>query len=122
MGGGGSQWTEEGLGAGSLVQVLPDGVVVHGGRQCHEHVPDGVGEGDDAVALEEDDAEAVDEAAARQLVEPVSVVLKTQRRKSCEPSEGPGPNVAQQIVMEKYETNIKTAFDEDEQTRTNFMV
>lgn len=66
---------EEGLGAGRLVQVLPDGVVVHGRSQRHEHVPDGVGEGDNAVALEEEDAEAVDESAIRQLVETVRVAL-----------------------------------------------
>jgi len=67
---------EEGVRAAGLVQVLPDGVVVHGGGQRHEHVPDGVGEGDDAVALEEEHAKAVEEAAARQLLEAVRVVLR----------------------------------------------
>lgn len=70
-GGGGGRWRtgvqprlwsrlQEGVGAGGLVEVFPDGVVVHGRSQRHEHVPDGVGEGDDAVALEEEHAEAVD--------------------------------------------------------------
>ena len=55
---------------------LPDGVVVHGGRQRHEHVPDGVGEGDDAVRLEEDHAQAVDEAPERQLHHTLRVALR----------------------------------------------
>lgn len=67
---------EEGVGAGGLVEVFPDGVVVHGRGQRHKHVPDGVGEGDDAVTLEEEDAEAVDEPAAGQLVEAVGVALQ----------------------------------------------
>lgn len=67
---------EEGVGAGGLVEVFPDGVVVHGRSQRHEHVPDGVGEGDDAVALEEEHAEAVDESAAGQLMKPLSVALQ----------------------------------------------
>lgn len=52
---------------------------MHGGSQRHEDVPDGVGEGDDAVALEEEDAEAVDEAAARQLLEALGVVLEDKQ-------------------------------------------
>lgn len=74
---------EEGLGAGSVVQVPPDGVVVHGGRQRHEHVPDGVGEGDDAVALEEEDAEAVDESSTRQLLQALRVALQRTTSISC---------------------------------------
>ncbi|MEQ2199979.1 hypothetical protein XENOCAPTIV_018802, partial [Xenoophorus captivus] len=66
---------EEGLRTGSVVQVLPDGVVVHGRSQRHEHVPDGVGERDDAVTLEEEHAEAVDESSTRQLVQTVRVAL-----------------------------------------------
>lgn len=84
----GSQRVEEGLGAGGLVEVLPDGVVVHGGSQRHEHVPDGVGEGDDAVALEEEHAQAVDEAAVRQLVKTVGVALQKQ---TSEHNQGGGP-------------------------------
>lgn len=64
---------EEGVGAGSIVEVLPDGVVVHCRRQRHEHVPDGVGEWDDAIALEEEDTEAVDESSTGQLAKPVCV-------------------------------------------------
>lgn len=48
---------------------------MHGSSQCHKHVPDGVGEWDDAVALEEEDTKAVDEAAIRQLVKPLGVGL-----------------------------------------------
>lgn len=53
---------------------------MHGRCQRHEHVPDGVGKRDDAVALEEKDAEAVDESAAGQLVEPVSVALQETQK------------------------------------------
>lgn len=53
---------------------------MHGRGQRHKHVPDGVGEGDDAVALEEEDAEAVDEPAAGQLVEAVGVALQETRQ------------------------------------------
>lgn len=60
---------------GASVQVLPDGVVVDGGCQRHEHVPDGVSEGNHAVGFEEDDAQTVDEAPERQLVQPVGVTL-----------------------------------------------
>lgn len=55
---------EEGVGAGSPVEVFPDGVVVYGRSQRHKHVPDGVGEGDDTVALEKEYTEAVDESTA----------------------------------------------------------
>lgn len=72
---------EEGVGAGGLVEVFPDGVVVHGRSQRHKHVPDGVGEGDDAVALEEEHTEAVDEPTAGQLVKPLSVALQNPRNK-----------------------------------------
>lgn len=65
-----------GVSASRRVQIFPDGVVVHGGRQRHEDVPDGVGEGDDAVAPEEEDAGDVDEAAARQLLEALGVALR----------------------------------------------
>lgn len=67
------------VGTGGLVEVFPDGVVVHGSSQRHKHVPDGVGEGDDAVALEEEDAEAVDEAAAGQLVKTLGVALPGEK-------------------------------------------
>lgn len=55
---------------------------MHGGSQRHKHVPDGVSKGDDAVALEEEHAEAVDESSAGQLVKPLRVALqRTQTRK-----------------------------------------
>lgn len=72
---------EEGVGAGSGVEVFPDGVVVHRRRQRHKHVPDGVREGDDAVALEEEHAEAVDEPSAGHLEKTVGVALHKHRIK-----------------------------------------
>lgn len=65
-----------GVSVGRRVQIFPDGVIVHGSSQRHKHVPDGVGERDDAIALEEEDAGAVDEAAACQLLEALGVVLE----------------------------------------------
>lgn len=72
---------EEGVGAGGLVEVFPDGVVVHGRSQRHEHVPDGVSEGDEAVALEEEHAEAVDEATTGQFLKPLGVALNKKHGK-----------------------------------------
>lgn len=72
---------EEGIGAGGLVEVFPDGVVVHSRSQRHEDMPDGVGEGDDAITLEEEHTEAVDESTACQLLKPLSVALQKTRRK-----------------------------------------
>lgn len=71
------------LQSGAAVQVLPDGVVVDGGCQRHEHMPDGVSERNHAVRFEEDDAQAVDEASERQLIQPVCVtLLKTRTKQS----------------------------------------
>ena len=67
---------EEGVDTRSLVEVFPDGVVVHGSSQRHEHVPDGVGEGNDTVTFEEEHAEAVDESSAGKLLKPLSVALQ----------------------------------------------
>lgn len=61
------------------VEVPPDGVVVHGSPDGHEEVPDGVGEGDAAVALEEHHAQAVEEPSGHQLREPVPVGLGAGR-------------------------------------------
>lgn len=71
------QWSqvEKGVGAWSFVEVFPDGVVVHGCSQRHKHMPDGVGKGDDTVALEEEHTETVDESTTGQLVKPLSVAL-----------------------------------------------
>lgn len=69
------------LQSGAAVQVLPDGVVVDGGCQRHEHVPDGVSERNYAIRFEEDDTQAVDEASERQLVQPVCVTLFKTRTK-----------------------------------------
>lgn len=82
-GGWAERWSglEEGFGAGRVVQVLPDGVVMHGGSQSHKHVPDGVSKGDDAVALEEEYAEAVDESSTRQLLQAVRVALEKQKQR-----------------------------------------
>lgn len=59
---------------GAPVEILPDGVVVHGGGRGHKQVPDGMGERDDAIALEEDHAQAVNQAPAGELVKPLRVV------------------------------------------------
>lgn len=55
---------------------------MHGCGQRHEHVPDGVGEGDDAIAFEEENTEAVDEAATGQLLETISVTLRERTNRT----------------------------------------
>lgn len=115
MGGGGA-WSgpAEGVGVGGRVQVFPDGVIMHGGSQRHEHVPDGVGEGDDAIALEEEDAQAVNETAARQLLETLRVALQEGGRTistlrlglSAQPPGGPkGPT---EPLTHQYKEEINT--------------
>lgn len=59
------------------VEVPPDGVVMHGGAYGHEKMPDGVSEGDDAIALEEDDAQAVTGSAHQQFTQ--SRLLRLQK-------------------------------------------
>jgi len=59
----------------SAEQVTADGGEVQGGADEDEAVPDGVRERHDAVALEEDDADHVDEAAGRQLRQTRHVLL-----------------------------------------------
>lgn len=48
---------------------------MHGSGQRDKDVPDGVGEGDDAVRLEEEHAQAVEEAPEGQLQEALRVGL-----------------------------------------------
>lgn len=52
------------------VKVLPDGVVVYGCSHGHKQVPNGVSEGDDAVAFEEDNPQRVAGSAEQQLAQP----------------------------------------------------
>lgn len=51
------------------VEVLPDGVVVYGCSHSYEQVPDGVSEGDDAVAFEKDHPQAVAGSAHQKLTQ-----------------------------------------------------
>ena len=48
---------------------------MHGRSQRHKHVPDGVGERYHPVRLEEEHPQAVDQAAARQLMQALRVAL-----------------------------------------------
>lgn len=59
---------------GTAVQVLPNGVVVHGSGCGHKQVPDGMGEWNDAVALEEHNSQAVNQASTGKLLKSVSVI------------------------------------------------
>lgn len=58
---------------GTSVKVLPNGIVVHGSCGGHEQVPDGMGERNDAIALEEHDSQAVNQAPTGELLKSVSV-------------------------------------------------
>lgn len=51
------------------VQVLPNGVVMHGGSHGHKQVPDGVGKRDDTVTFEEDNPQTVKDAPCQQLIQ-----------------------------------------------------
>lgn len=59
---------------GTSVQVFPDGVVMYCSCRGHEQVPDGVGEWDDAIALEEHNSQAINQAPTREFVKSVGVV------------------------------------------------
>lgn len=59
---------------GTSVQVLPDGIVVHGSCCGHKQVPDGMGEGDDAITLEEHNSQAVNQAPTGELLKAVGVI------------------------------------------------
>ena len=63
-------------------EVLGDCVEVYGGAGDDVEVPDGVGERDAAVALEEHDAGQVDDAADLQLKDSGSIELKCVIRMS----------------------------------------
>jgi len=56
--------------------VAADGDEVNRGADEDEAVPDGVRERYDAVTLEEDDADDVDDAAGRQLVQSGNLFLR----------------------------------------------
>lgn len=45
------------------IQVPPDGVIVYACPHCHKDVPDGMGEWDEAITLEEDNSQAVEDSA-----------------------------------------------------------
>lgn len=63
---------------GTSVQVLPNGVVVHGSCCGHKQVPDGMGEWDDAITLEEHNSQAVNQAPTGELLKAISVILSTE--------------------------------------------
>lgn len=67
-----------GLQGAGQVEVPPDGVVVGAGTECHKEVPDGVGEGHPAVALEEHGAQAVESPSGHQLPQALGVGLSAR--------------------------------------------
>lgn len=67
-----------GLQGAGQVEVPPDGIVVGARTKGHEEVPDGVGEGDPAVALEEHGAQAVESPSGHQLPEALGVGLSAR--------------------------------------------
>lgn len=50
------------------------------GSDGHKQVPDGVGEGDAAITLEEDGAKAIENASSHELQEAICVGLKKQQQ------------------------------------------
>lgn len=52
------------------IKILPDGVVVNGCPHRHKQVPNGMSEGDDAIAFKKDNPQRVAGAAKQQLIQP----------------------------------------------------
>lgn len=69
-----------GLQGAGQIEVPPDGIVVGAGAKRHKQVPDGVGEGDPSVALEEHGADAVEGASGHQLPDALGVRLSARAR------------------------------------------
>lgn len=67
-----------GLQGAGKVEVPPDGIVVSTSTKCHKQMPDGMGKGDPAVALEEHHAQAVEDPSSHQLPDPFSVGLSVR--------------------------------------------
>jgi hypothetical protein len=63
---------------GTSVQVFPNGIVVYGSCRGHKQVPDGMGERNDAIALEEHNSQAVNQSPTGELLKSVSVILSTE--------------------------------------------
>lgn len=63
---------------GTSVKVLPNGIVVHSSCCGHKQVPDGMGKWNDAIALEEHNSQAVNQASAGKLLKSVRVILSTK--------------------------------------------
>lgn len=59
---------------GTSVKVLPNGIVVHSSCCGHKQVPDGMGKWNDAIALEEHNSQAVNQASAGKLLKSVRVI------------------------------------------------
>lgn len=69
-----------GLQGAGQIEVPPDGIVVGAGAKRHKQVPDGVGEGDPPVTLEEHCADAVEGASGHQLPDALGVGLSARAR------------------------------------------
>lgn len=51
------------LAGSGYIQVPPDGVILYTSSYCYKDVPDGMSEWDEAITLEEDNAQAVEDSA-----------------------------------------------------------
>lgn len=58
------------------IEVSPNRIVMSASSECHKEMPDGMGEGDASIALEEDCPEAVEDATSHQLHQTFRVGLQ----------------------------------------------
>lgn len=58
------------------IEVPPNSVVMSASSERHKEMPDGMGEGDAPITLEEDRTEAVEDAASQQLHQTIRVGLQ----------------------------------------------
>lgn len=63
------------------VKVLPNGIVVNSSCCGHKHVPDGMGKGDDSIALEEHHTQTIDQASPGNLLKSISVALSVNKER-----------------------------------------
>lgn len=103
---------------GTSVKILPNGIVMHRGCRGHEQVPDGVGEWNDAVALEEHNSEAINDAPTGKFVKSVSVIHgchhQGRREPHCEIEEELNHLIL--FMVEKYINGSSSCHEPDKPT------
>lgn len=84
---------------GTSVKVLPNSIVVHSSCCGHEQVPDGMGKWNDAITLEEDNSQAVDQTPAGELLKSVGVILSREGEVGCYFTRAELPSFPQRLLV-----------------------